>query len=64
MVLNRGSGGGLVMTDKRIEDRRASDKDRRTVDMDRRQFVDISRLRDKERRLAGDNRWQGGDRRG
>ena len=63
MVLNRGSGGDLVMTDNRTEDRRASDNDRRTVDMDRRQFLDISWSRDKERRLAGDNRRQGEDRR-
>ena len=51
------------MTDNRTEDRRASDNDRRTVDMDRRQFLDISWSRDKERRLAGDNRRQGEDRR-
>jgi hypothetical protein len=51
------------MTDNRTEDRRVSDSDRRTADMARRQFVDISWPRDKERRLAGDNRRQGGDRR-
>jgi hypothetical protein len=60
---NRGRGGGFNMTDSRIEDRRTSSTDRRVDDFDRRQFVDISWPRDKERRLSGDDRRQGEDRR-
>lgn len=51
------------MTDNRTEERRTSINERRAIDMDRRQFVDISWPRDKEQRLAGDDRRQGEDRR-
>ncbi len=47
------------MTDIRTEDKRTGADDRRTLGMDRRQFIDISWQRDKERRLAEPNRRQG-----
>jgi hypothetical protein len=57
--VKQGSGGGFVMTDIRTEDKRTGADDRRTLGMDRRQFIDISWQRDKERRLAEPNRRQG-----
>ncbi len=53
------------MTDIRVEDKRSGVNDRRTLGMDRRQFVDVSWLLDKERRLGGSDRRLGStDRRG
>jgi hypothetical protein len=57
--IKQGSGGGFAMTDIKVEDKRSGVENRRTLGMDRRQFVDISLPRDKERRLAGSDRRQG-----
>ena len=53
------------MTASRTEERRSEGSDRRDLDMDRRQFINISWTEDKERRLkVDDRRSQEGDRRG
>ncbi len=53
------------MTDIKVEDKRSDVADRRILGMDRRQFVDVSWLWDKERRFAEPDRRQGtADRRG